>query len=355
MFLLLLTAGLAFLLSLYGVPMARRAALKYQIVDAPDGRLKHQQEPVPYLGGLAIYLAFLISLAFTLEFRQDVLGIVLAGTLVVILGLIDDFGVLTPGKKLAGQCLAVFVLIKSGVRIEIAALPYWLDVALTGFWMIGIINAFNLLDIMDGLAAGVGLISAGFLFIVALLNGDTAIAFMLAALGGSLLGFLRHNFHPATIYMGDSGALFLGLMFGALTMTGEYTRAHHISLLSPVLILGVPIFDTFFVMYIRYLRGLPVFLGSPDHMAIRLRHWGLTIRQVVILSYLATAVLGTLGILVILLREETALLLLGLTAVALCAAAWALKRVDVGTQECSSAPHPAVSFTTPSGRRNTSA
>jgi UDP-GlcNAc:undecaprenyl-phosphate GlcNAc-1-phosphate transferase len=174
-------------------------------------------------------------------------------------------------------------------------------------------------------------------------------------LGGSLLGFLRHNFHPATIYMGDSGALFLGLMLGALTMTGEYTRAHHISLLSPILILGIPIFDTFFVMYIRYLRGLPVFLGSPDHMAIRLRHWGLTIRQVVGLSYLATAILGTLGILVIVVDEETAILFVGLAAVALCAAAWALKRVDISTPAVSSFTQPAVPFTTPEGRRNTSA
>lgn len=172
MILLILTFLLAAILAIYGVPIARRAALKFGIVDSPDGRLKHQREPVPYLGGLAIYLSFLVSLAFTFEFRHDVLGIVLAGTLVVMLGLIDDFGVLSPGAKLAGQCLAVFVLIKSGIRIEIASLPDWVDIALTVLWMIGIINAFNLLDIMDGLSAGVGVISAAFLCVVAILNGD---------------------------------------------------------------------------------------------------------------------------------------------------------------------------------------
>ena len=133
-----------------------------------------------------------MSLAFTFEFRQDVLGIVLSGTLIVMLGLIDDFGVLSPGTKLAGF-LAVFVLIKSGIRIEIASLPglgrYRADGVLDG----GIINAFNLLDIMDGLSAGVGVISAAFLCVVAILNGDQTIAFMLAALMGSLLGFLRYN------------------------------------------------------------------------------------------------------------------------------------------------------------------
>src|SRR5690349_5141465 len=138
MSLVILTFMLALAIALYGVPVARQAALKYGIVDAPDGRLKHQKEPVPYFGGLAIYLAFLMSLAFTFEFRHDVLGIILGGTIVVMLGLIDDFGVLTPATKLAGQLLAVFVLIKSGIRIEIAALPEWVDLALTVFWMVGL-------------------------------------------------------------------------------------------------------------------------------------------------------------------------------------------------------------------------
>ena len=229
MILLVLTLMLAFTLSLYGVPMARRAALKFGIVDSPDGRLKHQREPVPYLGGLAIYLAFLISLAFTFEFRHDVLGIVLAGTLVMMLGLIDDFGVLTPGIKLLGQLLAVFILIKSGIRIEIASLPAWIDIGLTILWMVGMINALNLLDIMDGLSAGVGVISAIFLCIVAILNGDQTITFMLVALIGSLLGFLRYNWSPASIYMGDAGAMFIGLMLGSLSMIGKYTEGHDLS------------------------------------------------------------------------------------------------------------------------------
>ncbi|MBA5873372.1 MAG: hypothetical protein GDA66_02310 [Nitrospira sp. CR1.2] len=329
MILLALTFMVAMLLAMYGVPIARRAAMKFGIVDNPDGRLKHQLEPVPYLGGLAIYLAFLVSLAFTFEFRQDVLGIVLSGTLIVMLGLIDDFGVLSPRTKLAGQFLAVFVLIKSGIRIEIATLPDWVDLVLTVLWMIGIINAFNLLDIMDGLSAGVGIISAGFLCVVAVLNGDQTIAFMLAALIGSLLGFLRYNWRPASIYMGDSGAMFIGLMLGALSMIGKYTEGHSVSLLTPVLILGMPIFDTLFVMYIRFLRGLPVFLGSPDHMAIRLRHWGLSVTQVVLLSYLGAALLGGIGLLVMAVPQELALGLSGLTVVGLAGAAVALTRVNV--------------------------
>ncbi len=341
MYLLLLTFILSFFLALYGVPIARQAALKYGIVDAPDGRLKHQTDPVPYFGGLAIYLAFLMSLAFTFEFRHDVLGIILGGTIVVMLGLIDDFGVLTPWTKLAGQMLAVFVLIKSGIRIEIAAFPEWLDLLLTVVWMIGLINAFNLLDIMDGLSAGIGAVSASALLVVALLQGDQAIAFMLAALVGSLVGFLKYNWQPARIYMGDTGAMFIGLLLGAMAMIGKYPSDHPLSLLTPVFILGIPIFDTLFVMYIRHQRGLPIFWGSPDHIAIRLRHWGLSVRQIVVLSYVATALVGGIGLMMMTVKEEVAWGLCAGTAGMLIALTLVLGKIDVRKPQPSSLESPA--------------
>lgn len=328
MYLYPLTFILAFAVAWYGVPIARQAALKYGIVDAPDGRLKHQKEPVPYFGGLAIYLAFLMSLAFTFEFRQDVLGIILGGTIVVMLGLIDDFGVLTPWTKLTGQLLAIFVLIKSGIRIEIAALPEWVDLTLTVFWMVGLINAFNLLDIMDGLSAGVGAVSASCLLVVALLQGDQTIAVMLVALIGSLLGFLKYNWHPARIYMGDTGAMFIGLLLGAMAMIGKYPSDHPLSLLTPVFILGIPIFDTLFVMYIRYRRGLPILWGSPDHIAIRLRHWGMSVPQIVITSYVATAVVGVIGLMMLSVSLEVGWVLCVGTAGALLLFTMLLKKVD---------------------------
>jgi len=347
MSLLILTGVIALLLSLYGNPIAREAALKYGIVDAPDGQLKHQREPVPYFGGLAIYIAFVMSLALTFEFRQDVLGIVLGGTIVVMLGLIDDFGVLTPATKLAGQLLAIFVLIKSGIRIEIAVLPDWVDLILTVFWMVGLINAFNLLDIMDGLAAGVGAVSAMFLLLVALFQGDQTTAFMLAALIGSLLGFLRYNWQPAKIYMGDTGAMLIGLLLGAMTMIGKYPSDHPVSLLTPVFILGVPIFDTLFVMYIRYMRGLPVFWGSPDHIAIRLRHWGLTIPQIVLISYGCTAIVAGIGLVIMAVSQETAWILAGATGLAFLIATWLLRKVEVGR------PHESVQVPSERERMNT--
>lgn len=331
MLLYLLTFVLALLLALYGVPLARRAAVQFNIVDRPDGRLKQQAAPVPYFGGLAVYLAFLISLALTFEFRQDVLGVVLAGTLMVMMGLIDDFGVLTPGPKLIGQLVAVFVLIKSGIRIEIAAFPDWLDLLLTVVWMIGIINAFNIIDVMDGLAGGVGVIACLWLFIVAVLNQDAMVAVMLAALAGSLVGFLRYNVHPASIYLGDTGSLFVGLMLGALAMIGKYTAVNPVAVVAPVLILGIPVFDTLFVMYIRWMRGVPVFWGSPDHFALRMRRWSLSVPQVAVISYAAALLLGGTGLLLMFVSLEVAAGLVGTAAVLAFVAAFWLKRVDMST------------------------
>src|SRR5881397_1492162 len=329
MVLYLLTFVLALLLALYGVPVARRAALQFNVVDRPDGRLKHQAEPVPYFGGLAVYVAFLISLALTFEFRQDVLGLILGGTLMVMLGLIDDFGVLKPSPKLIGQLIAVFVLIRSGIRIEIAAFPDWLDLLLTVMWMIGVINAVNIIDVMDGLAGGVSVIACLWLFVVALVNHDTTVAVMLAALAGSLVGFLRYNLHPATIYLGDAGSLFVGLMLGALAMVSKYTAVNPVAVLAPVLILGVPVFDTLFVMYVRWLRGIPVFLGSTDHFALRLRHWRLSVPQVVVVSYGVALVLGGVALGMMVMPMKTALVLVGATmTLSVMAAVW-LKRIDM--------------------------
>ncbi|HZH48532.1 MAG TPA: MraY family glycosyltransferase, partial [Nitrospira sp.] len=227
------------------------------------------------------------------------------------------------------QLLAVFVLIKSGIRIEIAAFPDWVDLLLTVFWMVGLINAFNLLDIMDGLSAGVGAVSATALLIAALLQGDQTIAFMLAALIGSLLGFLKYNWQPARIYMGDTGAMFIGLLLGAMAMIGKYPSDHPLSLLTPVFILGIPIFDTLFVMWIRYQRGLPIFWGSPDHIAIRLRHWGMPVPQIVLVSYLWTAMIGGIGLLLMIVGQDMAWALCLGTVGVLLASTFILKRIDV--------------------------
>jgi UDP-GlcNAc:undecaprenyl-phosphate GlcNAc-1-phosphate transferase len=325
----LISFVLAACLALWLTPRVREAAIRFGIVDRPDGQLKSQKEPVAYLGGLAIYLSFLLALALTVEFSREMLGLLLAGSIVVLIGLVDDLGSLAPWTKLAGQTVAVLVLVKSGIYIKLTFLPVPLAVALSIVWLLACTNAFNLIDIMDGLSAGTAMAASVGLIVVANLGGNADAALVLAALAGSCLGFLRYNFEPAKIYMGDCGSLFLGLMLGATAMNNAYTKTNRLAAVAPALILGVPLFDMLFVMYIRRRRGLPVMLGSPDHVALRLRKWRLTTRQTVLGSYVATLLLGAAAVAMSAASWTVAAWILGLVAVvALGLAAW-LKTIDM--------------------------
>ena len=322
--------GLAVVLALYLTPLMRQAAIRFGIADHPDGTLKKQATPVPYLGGIAIYLAFLLALTGTLRFDSiEVLGMLLAGSIILILGLIDDFGVLSPWVKLAGQVVAVLTLMNASIYIKLSFLPSWLAIGLSFLWLLAITNAFNIIDVMDGLAAGVAASAALILFLIAAVNGRGTHAVLLAALCGALIGFLRYNFEPARIYMGDAGSMFIGLMLGALAMNNSYTRENLVAALAPVVILGVPVFDMLFVMYLRHRRGLPVMLGSPDHFALRLRKWRLSTRQTVLASYLATLLLGALAIAMMVAGTAVAGGVLAAILVASIGLGIFLKRIDM--------------------------
>jgi UDP-GlcNAc:undecaprenyl-phosphate GlcNAc-1-phosphate transferase len=329
-----LTYGLTFVLAAtlaaLLTPRVREAAVRFGIVDRPDGKLKTHAEPVAYLGGLAIYLAFLLALSLTFTFSREVLGILLAGSIVVILGLVDDLGQLGPWTKLAGQIVAVVVLVKSGIYIKLIFLPEWAAVVLSALWLLAVTNAFNLIDIMDGLSAGTAAIAAITLLVVAELGGGAASATLLAGLAGACVGFLRYNFQPARIYMGDAGSMFLGLLLAALAMDNAYTQRNPVAALAPALILGVPLFDMLFVMYIRWRRGLPVMLGSPDHVALRLRRWRLSTRQTVCVSYAATALLGGAAVAMTVLPIEGAAAVLGAVVLLALTLGVVLKRIDMG-------------------------
>ena len=326
-----LTLGIAAGLSAWFTPRLREAAIRFGIVDHPDGQLKTQREPVPYLGGLAIALAFLLTLALMsgIEFSQNVLGMLLAGSIVVVLGLVDDLGGLGPWTKLFGQMVAVLVLLKSGVYIKLAFLPVEVALPLSAVWLLAVTNAFNLIDIMDGLACGTAAIASAILLVFAHLDGNFPAATLLAGLVGSCLGFLRYNFEPARIYMGDTGSMFLGLMLGALAMNNSYTELNPLAALGPALILGVPLFDMLFVMYIRRRRGMPMMLGSPDHFALRLRRWRLTTRQTVLGSYAATAFLGGAALAMSLVSLEAAAMVLGGVVLLAVVTGILLRRIDM--------------------------
>jgi len=323
----------AFLLALYGTPVAARAAVEFEIVDFPDGGLKQHRGPVPYLGGLAIYVSFLVALGLVFEFDTRVLGILLAGTIVVLLGLIDDFGVLGVGPKFAGQFVAAWVLVKCDIAIHIAIFPRPLCVVLSLLWIVGVANAFNIIDIMDGLSAGTALIASLFLLVVSILNGQPAIAVLTAVLAGSLVGFLRFNYHPARIFMGDCGSLFLGMTLASLAMIGKYDRINPIGYLSPLLILGIPIFDTAYVSLLRIARGRSPFRGSPDHFAIRLRTAGWSVEGVVNATYAAGFALGVLAIWNLFLTESQSIVLVGGAAASMALAGVGLGLVPVARND----------------------
>ena len=319
---------LAALLALYTTPLMRAAALKFGIVDRPDGKLKHQKEPVPYLGGLAVYLAFLIALGVAFEFSHEVLAILLAGTLMVLVGLIDDLGVLSPWEKLAGQAIAVAVIVKAGLYVKLIFVPTVFALGLSVLWLLVVTNAINIVDIMDGLASGIAALAAAFLAIIAVLNGKPTVATMAAALSGSLCGFLRFNSAPAKIYLGDSGSLFIGITLAALAMNGHYTVDNWVAMLTPVIILGVPLFDLAFVSIVRLEKGMSPFRGSPDHFAIRMRHAGISVRKTVALAYAAALLLGVVGIVLMKADDErSAGILLGTLSATLIVTAFGLRRM----------------------------
>jgi UDP-GlcNAc:undecaprenyl-phosphate GlcNAc-1-phosphate transferase len=320
---------LSFVFGLYWTPLMRRAALQLGIVDRPDGRLKNHQDVVPYLGGVAIFMAFLFSVGVFTDFGQDTLGLLLSGSIALMVGLLDDFGAMTPSQKLLGQTLAALVLIKSGIYIKLDFLPLWVAIPLTVFWILAVTNALNIIDILDGLAAGVSVIAAVSITIANFMAGRTSVAFLSLVLAGAILGFLRHNFYPAKIYLGDAGSLFIGFMLAALSMNAGYTRVNLLAVLSPVLILGIPLFDLMLVMWIRWRSGIPVMKGSPDHFALRLRRLKLSVRETAVTTYIIGALLSGVALLMSQITLEWAVATICGTLSAACLSAYLLMKVDM--------------------------
>jgi UDP-GlcNAc:undecaprenyl-phosphate GlcNAc-1-phosphate transferase len=283
---------LSFVFALYWTPLMRKAALQLGIMDRPDGKLKNHDIAVPYFGGIAVYIAFLLTVGVFTDFEQETLGLLLSGSIALMVGLIDDFGVLSPSQKLLGQTLAAVVLIKSGTYIKLTFLPLWVAIPLTVLWILAVTNALNIIDILDGLASGVAAIATMSIAIANFMAGRDSVGFLCIVLCGAILGFLRHNFHPAKIYLGDAGSLFIGFMLAALSMNAGYTRANLLAVISPVLILGIPLFDLALVVWIRWKNGIPVTKGSPDHFALRLRRCKLSVRETAVTTYIVAVLLS---------------------------------------------------------------
>ncbi len=318
------------LLSLYLTPLFRDSARRLGIVDRPDGALKTHEKAVPYFGGLAVFLATMLPGAMFIQLSDTTIGLLFASSIILLLGLIDDICGLSPRIKLLGQVIAVFLLLKSGIRIRIEQVPPLADIALTFLWMIVMTNGFNLIDVMDGLSGGVACVSAaamGWVF----LSGGNRIGFILcAALIGSLLGFLRYNRPPAQIYLGDTGSLFLGFFLGGLAIGGDYTMHNPVGWLTPLALFAVPLFEIVFVSWLRMRRGVSILVGSRDHFGLRLRRRRLTTRQTVGATCFAAAVSSVIGLAAMRMAPGMSLLAYGSIALLLVGAAFWLKAIDMG-------------------------
>ncbi|MGE5342849.1 MAG: MraY family glycosyltransferase [Candidatus Omnitrophota bacterium] len=268
---LVLSFVLSLLLTIYGTPVTQRVAHRYQLLDHPDGRLKTQREPVPYMGGVIIYFAFISPVSLMFQFNKELLGILFAASILLIVGLFDDLKALTPGIKFLFQVVATYTLIKSGIYINVAILPPWLNSILSFIWILSIINAFNIIDIMDGLASVVGATAALTLFVISLYDSNFLLSILSLSLAGALLGFLKLNWEPARIYLGDAGSMVIGLIIGALAIMTDYSRYNNLAVVSGIIILSIPIFDMVYVIILRLLKRKNPFFGSPDHFALRLR------------------------------------------------------------------------------------
>ena len=314
---------LAFLIALLASLMltvpVRALALRVGMVDLPGPRKVHLR-PIPLLGGLAMYGAVMLAVLLTFggPARAQIVGILTGATVVAAVGILDDRGLLHHQIKLfLGMPLAACVLLATGIHAQVFEVllsgraGYVLDAILTVFFVVGITASFSILDHMDGLCAGVAATASIFFALLAYLNGQTLVATLAAAVLGAATGFLRWNFKPAKIFMGDGGAMFLGFLMATLGLKLRLEQTNHISAwLAPLLILGVTIFDTTLVTISRSRRGLlPFATPGKDHAAHRLANLGLGQRGAVVTMYILGLLSGGAAVLVSYLQPLAAVLL----------------------------------------------
>lgn len=292
---LLLIFAAALVVAFGGTPLARRVAVRAGIVAKPGAHRAHVGT-IPLLGGVAIYAAFLIALVLFADrfYVPQLIGIVVGASWVSLLGVVDDRVRLSASVKLLGQLLGGLFLIATGVTVNLFGSPV-LDDVVTLFWIVGITNAMNLLDNMDGLSGGIAAIASVFFLLLAALNGQYLVGSLSAALLGASIGFLVYNFNPASIFMGDSGSLFLGFVLAAVGIKLRFPEHPVVyTWFIPIIVLGLPIFDTTLVFVSRLRGGMnPLTHPGTDHLSHRLVARGLTRREAVLTCYL---VAGTLGV-----------------------------------------------------------
>lgn len=281
-------------------PLIRQLAIRLHFVDAPASRKLHTN-PMPLMGGVAIFGGAVLAIIFFVsvyELTAEVVGILLSITVMALLGLVDDrSGGMSAKVKLGGQLVGAIILIGFGVYVRLP-IPLVANYLITVLWVVGLSNAVNFLDNMDGLCAGTSAVAAAFITLMAALNGQELVAALAAALLGATLGFLRYNFKPAVIFMGDAGSLFLGFLLAILALELRFPEnSTFVTWMVPILLVGVPLFDTSLVTVSRLRRGVnPFTTAGKDHLSHRLVGSGLTQKETVLIIYLLGCVFGMIAL-----------------------------------------------------------
>ncbi len=313
----------AFIASILFTPLVKRLAFRVGAVDKPNYRKVHAKI-MPRIGGLAIFLAFLVGVLVLLPTNEAMIPILIGAFIIIITGVLDDMLEISAKAKFLGQTIAAAVIIFYGhIEIDFINLPFggvidfgYLSIPLTLIWIVGITNAINLIDGLDGLAAGVSTIALVTLAAMAFIMGNTFVLVMATVLAVSTIGFLFYNFHPAKIFMGDTGALFLGFMISVLALLG-FKNVTFVSLVIPIVMLGVPISDTFFAIVRRLLNKQPPFQPDKSHLHHRLLSIGFTHRQTVIIIYGIAIMFGLAAVIFSMAKLWGAILLILVLLIAL--------------------------------------
>ena len=341
---LLLSVGAAllcaFVVSFLMCPLVKSFAYKIGAIDVPKDNRRMHKKPVPRLGGLAIYLGFIVSILLFVDIDHQMRGILLGASIIAVLGVVDDMSPLRASFKFLVQIAAALIAVFHGVVIEIlsnpnvfARNPYWelnwLSIPITVLWIVGITNAVNLIDGLDGLACGVSTISAVSMLVIALLVSEGNIALVMASLVGACLGFMPYNRNPAKMFMGDTGSTFLGYILATISIQGLFKYYAIVSFAVPFLILGLPMFDTLFAIIRRLAHGQNPMAPDRGHIHHRLIDMGLNQKQAVAALYVISSILGLSAVVLTSSGAVKAMLLLMALAVAAFLASRVIFRRDI--------------------------
>ena len=328
----------AAIVSLISTPVIKSLAFKVGAVDVPKDNRRMHKRPIPRMGGLAIFLGFLLSvLVFYQPLTPQLRGMLMGAVIIVILGIVDDIYALPAKPKFLIQIVAALIAVMAGNRIDFlsnpnifSSEPFWelgiLSIPISVLWIVAITNSVNLIDGLDGLACGVSTISSMTLLVIALIVSEPDVAILMAALAGACIGFLPYNLNPAQIFMGDTGSTFLGFVLATVSIQGLFKFHMIISFAVPFLMLGLPIFDTCFAILRRVSKGQSPMAPDRGHIHHRLIDMGFSQKQAVATLYIISAILGLSAVVLTTSGTERAMMFL----LALCLAGAMAGKIFLG-------------------------